>query len=384
MRIETFAYTDKARNWHLEPVTFSKVTLLVGVSGVGKTQILKALLNIKHIAEGKSRNGIEWDLSFVAKNGKKYRWQGAFESRPGLIDETFEVEEEDEAKPRERPGILLEQLFCDGSLIVKRDRDKIELNGTITPKLSPSTSALSLFSQEDFVKPASESFQRILYSNQTSLGRGIPYIPVNRLDKVAEKYNTLEKIQECAVETHLKLAVVSKYHQEYFKLIKERFCTIFPQVVDMRLETKADESLPFFLGATPIIQIKEKGVDDWIDQTRISSGMLRSIYHIAEMYLWPEGTVILIDEFENSLGVNCIDVLTEDLLTPYRDLQFIVTSHHPYIINNIGYKYWKIVSRRGGTVKVSDVGEAGLGASSHEAFIKLINSDLYRDGIVNA
>lgn len=38
-------------------------------------------------------------------------------------------------------------------------------------------------------------------------------------------------------------------------------------------------------------------------------------------------------EFENGLGVNCIDVLAEILLSERKDLQFIITSHHPKIIN---------------------------------------------------
>lgn len=94
------------------------------------------------------------------------------------------------------------------------------------------------------------------------------------------------------------------------------------------------------------IYIKEKGVSHWIHQGQISSGMLKTLLHISELYLSTQDTVILIDEFENSLGINCIDVVTE-LLLENRNMQFIITSHHPYIINNIPMEYWKIVTRRG-------------------------------------
>jgi predicted ATPase len=79
------------------------------------------------------------------------------------------------------------------------------------------------------------------------------------------------------------------------------------------------------------IQIREKGIDHWIDERQISAGMLRTLYHINEIFLGTSGSVILIDEFENSLGVNCIDDLTSELLINKRDLQFVITSHHPYI-----------------------------------------------------
>ena len=63
--------------------------------------------------------------------------------------------------------------------------------------------------------------------------------------------------------------------------------------------------------------------------------MFKTLMHIAEMKLMANGSVILIDEFENSLGVNCIEVVADILMNQERDLQYIITSHHPYIINNL-------------------------------------------------
>ncbi len=109
--------------------------------------------------------------------------------------------------------------------------------------------------------------------------------------------------------------------------------------------------------------------------------MIRTFIHISEMYLLSKGTVVLIDEFENSLGVNCIDILTEDLIYEHSRLQFIATSHHPYIINKIPYDYWKIVTRKGGKIKAFNAKEFKLGDSSHERFINLINLPEYKKGI---
>ncbi len=94
--------------------------------------------------------------------------------------------------------------------------------------------------------------------------------------------------------------------------------------------------------------------------------------YISELYLSPEGSIILIDEFENILGVNCLNSVT-DLILENPRLQFIITSHHPYIINNIGNKYWKIVTRQGNTVKVKQPEELGISQSRHQGFIDLIN-----------
>ena len=65
-------------------------------------------------------------------------------------------------------------------------------------------------------------------------------------------------------------------------------------------------------------------------------------------------------EFENGLGVNCIDVLAEILLSERKDLQFIITSHHPKIINQISNKKWKIIERDIALVKNISAEEYGI------------------------
>jgi AAA15 family ATPase/GTPase len=57
--------------------------------------------------------------------------------------------------------------------------------------------------------------------------------------------------------------------------------------------------------------------------------MVRTLKHLSEIYLFSEVTVFLIDEFENSLGINCINEIMSDILKSKRQLQFILTSHHP-------------------------------------------------------
>ncbi len=375
MRIETFEYHDKAHDWKLEKLTFSDLNLLVGVSGVGKTKILQALLNVKSIAEGKPRNGICWEIVFTTEEGYRYRWNGEFETLDLFID-YWEPEEEEKATTSEEPKILTESLFRNGQEIIKRTTNSIILNGSETPKLSPNNSVLSLLNRDDSIKPASDAFHQIIHGDRSLIEYPDGTL-ILRLEQLADRYNSFEKIRDSKLDIQLKLSLIYKFDKQIFGKIKTRFLDIFPHVEDLKIEPSEEENESYFL----IIQIREYGVNKWIEQEKISSGMLRTIIRIAELYLCSEGTVILIDEFENSLGVNCIDVITEDILHQQRNLQFIITSHHPYIINNIDSKYWKIVQRRGGIVSVIDASTLRLSESNHEAFIQLINSNAYREGI---
>ncbi|MBK8080625.1 MAG: ATP-binding protein [Saprospiraceae bacterium] len=164
--------------------------------------------------------------------------------------------------------------------------------------------------------------------------------------------------------------------------MKDRFCEIFPQVQDLKIEPLDlnDEDLPSIFRDYPFIQMKEQGVPKWIQQGKISSGMFRTLIHISEMYLCPDGTIFLIDEFENSLGINCIDELTNDILKSSRQIQFIITSHHPYIINNIDFSSWKLVTRSSGVVKTNPIDKFISGKSKHDKFMQLMQLKQYETG----
>lgn len=79
MRILSLEYHDKLRDWRLERMTFDKLTLLVGASGVGKTRILNCLETLKSIAEGHYFYGSSWNIEFTTVDEKAYRWRGEFE-----------------------------------------------------------------------------------------------------------------------------------------------------------------------------------------------------------------------------------------------------------------------------------------------------------------
>lgn len=380
MKIKQVAYWNNQFEWRFEPIEFSNLSLLVGVSGVGKTQILRGIYNLKNIANGASLNGLAWDITFLANNGVEYRWKGEFETQES--HELIFIEEEGDRSFQ----IISEELFKEAELIVTRKGEKIIFQGQDTPKLSPYESLVEIFKREEDVAPVRDSFNQIIYSAQRSSVEELYRIYDGVLTPKSFSSSDLKSLQESEMPTQIKLAFAYHNFKETFEKIKERFIEVFNQVEDIKLEPifiiESEEPVPISRTLPSIpIQIKEKGVNKWIVQQNISSGMFKTLMHISELYLCPEGSVILIDEFENSFGVNCIDIITEDLVRENRNLQFIITSHHPYIINNIGLEHWKIVTRKGGVVTVKDAEDLNLGKSKHKAFMQLINSEVYTEGI---
>ncbi len=372
MRIKKLAFWDNELEWRFEPIYFSNLALLVGISGVGKTQILKGILGLREIANGASLNGLAWDITFTTVKNVEYRWQGEFETKKNFSMISNEIEEE-----INKFRIVREHLFNEENVIIERTRNDIIFKGNKTPKLSPFQSVVEILNQEEDISPVQQGFNKIIYSDNSRSSNGIYAIPIRVLSIIKDNI-ALEDIQASNMPILLKLALIARHYSETFNKIKSKFIEIFHQVEDVKIEAIENNENPSFPNFP--IQIKETGINDWIFQNNISSGMLKTLILISEMYLSPEGTVILIDEFENSLGVNCIDVVT-DLLWENRNIQFILTSHHPYIINNISMEYWKIVTRKGGVVTVTDAKDLNLGKSRHQAFTQLINLEEYNEGI---
>jgi predicted ATPase len=382
MRIKRLFFNNKNKNLIIHPIDFKDLTLLVGVSGVGKTQIIKSILELKSIANGNSVSGFNWEIEFVSIKGDNYIWKGGFEVKSG-INEEFIDEDSDEYK-KNRPKISFEELFINSKEVIKRNGIDIVFNGTPTVKLSQQQSVINLLKEEDLISDAYNAFNKIIFSDQRE-SVSEPYkLSIFNVSKLENKYKSLNSIQELDEDIRIKLYLTFKNVPDIFAKIKERFIEVFPQVDDLKISPIQNEfsGIMDFLKEQPFIHIKEKGISEWIPQGQISSGMFRTLLHISEMYLSAKGTVIIIDEFENSLGINCIDELTGDLVSGIdHKIQFIITSHHPYIINNIDFSNWKIITRRAGEIKAYDAIDLNIGKSKHDAFIQLINIDAYSTGI---
>ncbi len=371
MKIKRLKYYDHAKGWWLEPVEFSNLNLLVGVSGVGKTKILNAIFNLQEIANGQSINGIEWEITFLTDENQEYRWLGKFETL--LRSETSFIYEFDDDS-YDKSEILNESLFLNGDLLAKRIRNTIEFQGNVLPKLSAIESVIVIFKSEDLVRSAWNGFQQINFSIENTASKNQVYpVPFSML---LDKYPTIQEIVKSGLREQIKLALIHNNVPEIFKEIKNKFIQVFPTVENIKIQPfngRSPQKTSSAVNEFPVIYIKEKGVKTWISQEEISSGMYRTLISIAELYLSPKSSLIIIDEFENSLGINCIDAVTEDLIFNQGDLQFILTSHHPYIINNIPMDYWNIVTRKGGVVTVKNARELNLGKSKHQAYLQLIN-----------
>ena len=371
MKIQSFKFSNNKQNWHIEEVNFESLNLLVGGSGVGKTRILKALELICDVATGSNRNldDLEWSINF-SHLVRNYRWE--------LKSSSTKKEEislnVNESKQTEIVYEKLVRYDGDSELeILLRTHLESKFNNEKLPKLKRTESAINLLSEEDLIIPVRKAFERLIFNFETRQQSmiGLHFDPSEITIHIED--DEVQNYKEFFADFPpvLKAFYLQKVFTDVFNEIKERYIDVFPEVKDVRVSSKRDKDGDFMLS----FEIQENGVEDWIPQQRISSGMFRTLIFLVEVTAAPEESVILIDEFENSLGINCMAELTDFILDKSSDVQFILTSHHPYIINNIPWKTWQIVSKSGNKVRVRkapDIPELNT-ASSLDKFTQLVN-----------
>lgn len=348
----------------IERVVFNDdITLLVGLSGVGKTQILNAIEYSLKLAVNKNLRLEPYNTTLCFQIGEEvYVW--SYRIQQDHAEDIFESKEI-------KYFFAYEKLQnIKGDILMQRTPDTIQVTGydkVPTPKKDESL--LVQYSEDAFVKPIiSEMLKLYPIEIEMDVRGAITQESFNMFKaKIKESFKENEK-QPFEKFSHLPVPLKIYITKEYYP---QMYAQIFSAVKELFMEINSIDIVE-----DPDREIYMVAIDVYgkrLLQHEISNGMLKTIYYIVELITMSKNSLVLIDEFENGLGVNCIDVLAELLLGERRDLQFVITSHHPKIINQISNKKWKIIERDIATVKNFTAEEYGIMHSQHDAYFNLIN-----------
>lgn len=373
MRILTYEYRDvDAGHWRFSRTAFSRINLLVGDTSTGKTRLLNTLFSLGRFAVSKEYKRGCWDIVFE-QDGTTYRWLLETEAQEAgdtvIKDCVWRVEGEAQIP------------------VVERSKDSFRLDGKDMPKLATDQSSISLLQNEDLIEPIYRGFASMMRRqfSYDALSRAASFqsIPLQLLEEVERKKDTKE-IFTSDLTLSATLFLLSKYYPAQFSSICDYYRSVFPFITKIAVLDLSDVNKNVAVpGRVPVLGIKERNVDDWITLDQFSSGMQKVLLILTDIHLIPEGGIYLIDEYENSLGINAIEFLPTYLLELEKDVQFFITSHHPYIINQIPVSNWYVFHRKGSevTIRFGDELVDRFGRSKQKAFIQLINDPFFTEGV---
>lgn len=365
----------------IEKITFDKLNLLVGCSGAGKTQILKTLSSyIVTASRDPVISSIQFEGYFKLEfsmflpkinddddfKEREVSWEIRTEKMENIVSEPYRL----------AYGVSEEILFIDGEEVIHRTKDTLLIGKEKNATISPEQSAISVFKVPKAVSYISVGlFSVVSYYYQMSALNDVAKTEVeqirNRIARLNKSNYFSSKIPIQVFFTFysslMQIDLVKKYDQFLFEKFLSRLQDIFPSIEDLKID---------FLENTNYYTLFIKENDKWIPKESISSGMLKSIYILVAISFNLSSTVVLLDELENSLGVNCLDEITDYIVDKAEsNTQFILTSHHPYIINHIPEKYWHIVSQDHGIISSKRANDIGISTvnNKQDKFFQLIN-----------
>lgn len=366
MLVKWIEFENLETGLKIERVEFNRdITLLVGVSGAGKTQILNAVKYSLELAISEEEMLLPYHCKLgIETDNKEYEWEYVIKKNENK--EILTVDKEEYCFARESLKKGKEQLFL-------REFEKVQIIGyDRVPMPKKSESLLSQYAEDEVLNKVVQEIDKLY-----SIGIGIDAWLSTRKEafdkyiwffsKTSYFYKKDENISRKVLSqlpTDVKLHLVKRYFKETYSNILYAVKDIFSEIEDIDVieDTQQTEW-----------QIVIRVYGKQLKKHEISNGMLKCIYYIVELYTMSENSVVLIEEFENGLGENCISVLAELIMEERKDLQFIITSHHPKIINGIEPSKWRIIDREVSVIKNYSSEQYGITNSKHEPYFNLVN-----------
>ena len=370
VRVQWIEFENMETGLKIERIDFYKdITLLVGLSGAGKTQILSAVAYSLNLAVSSDMMLKPCRVSMgIVVDESEYEW--SYEINCSEDDGMILTD-------RKNYSFVYERLTCDDEMLFERDGSTLKIAGYgKVPQPRKDESLLSQYSEDEKFKHLITGIKK-MYSVEIELdirgylrSESFSQYKSNIADRIEKEKAQFENFSHLPVV--VKLFIAKKYYPDIYIKIFDAVKELFMEVED--IDIVEDTVREIYM-----VAIKVYGKQ--LLQYDISNGMLKTIYYIVELFTMSKNSLVLIDEFENGLGVNCIDLLSEMMLFERKDLQFIITSHHPKIIGGIDSNKWKIIDREGSVVKNINSESYGIGNSRHDAYFNLINKWEYEGKI---
>lgn len=370
MFISDYDYKDE--NWSFNIENLSKLNLIIGISGIGKTKFLNSLFGMaKNAVTNEIKLTGDWKCKFYIGN-TYYLW----ELKTIWINDKSKV------------IVKKERLIQQDNEIINRNNKNIIYNGSKLIQLPQNISSIALLRNEENIKPIYNGFSAMMRRDFSRDELNTNYI-IESLPTISDSILKIKKdtkhifFNNFSINT--KAYLLNKYHDKKFRTLRNRLLQIFDYISDFFIkdiskipEIRISVNLP-----TPILCLKEKNINKTITSPDFSSGIKKVILILIDLLVIPKEGTYLIDEYENSLGSNIIDFLPKYIMDNDIRNQLFVTTHNPYIINNFPIESWLLFSRKGSIVK----GISGnklkekYGKSKHNHFSQLLNDPLYKNGI---
>ena len=395
MQLVELSLLDKNTGLSLVKSNFTYLTLLIGKIGAGKSTIINSILKLKKIVTKGLFSNLKWSVKFKDNNEQYFTWNGDTGDLAFCTDSNEnQFDTISYAQQLTDDSYIHESIYRNDQEIFVRFDGNLYYHGQKYCELNDLKQTI-LAINNDLIQELTKSIKNIFYidCNVNDF-----LIPENIY--IQHKFVTDEDIASIDNICH-RLLFCYLNAQDKFEDIKEKFIEIFAFVEDFKFVKVSDQNYKNNQNNNTnnsdnsnsnnndnsndndniyILKFKENGVDNWIDVTDISSGQLKILTLLTAFYTSKPDTIYLFEEFGDSLGCNCIDLICYEL-QHYNDRQIIFSTRNQFIIDFIPRENWRSVTRHGSRIYSSPLPEELYTTYTDMSYFELLDSGKLKSGI---
>lgn len=319
MRLQSISYKEnetKHNPWELDDLQLQDVNLIVGNNAAGKSRTIRVIHNLTRIIGSKTAllNG-EWKLL--------------------LKDKTHHLEYE---LCIQEGSVLKEKIIFQNQIMLDRNKNKAHIFSQTEKdmiSIHPPNDRLVLHIRRDTKEYPFLEYM-INWATTTSgfkFGDTIPgHIDIPGNPQFLETLNSIPTVIENIEKQSLQQAI-------------KEFNTIGYDIEDARISPIPGKPI-----SVKILQIKEKYLNNFINQYEVSNGMFRAFSLLVIIqHLIDKGKTetILVDDLcegmDYSRGKNYAKLIFEKVHNS--QIQFIATTNDQFLMNHVDIKKWNILYR---------------------------------------
>ncbi len=161
-----------------------------------------------------------------------------------------------------------------------------------------------------------------------------------------------------------------KTYDKLWDAVLKTYTSIFLEVNNIYVDNTSkllDDSVTIFFDLGQYI----------LDINNISSGMIRVLEYIVDIATAVNNQVLLIDGIEDGLGADCIGRVWDLIRKRSANVQFVITSHHFHVINNLDYRGIRILQRDNNIIKIHSGKDFKLDKARLNNYDVIFNKLLY-------
>jgi ABC-type lipoprotein export system ATPase subunit len=354
--LEFVEYVNSPKFWHLEPMEFGQINLIVGKNSSGKSRVISVLQVLARLVGGNIQpqfdNG-NWDVRFHRMKGlsiEEQRYRLALKNK-AVAYEALEIKDQ---------LVLEREATGEGFVVKRKTSDKVKYK-------APHNQIMAVVRRDEYQHPQLEALHSwgsslCSYRFGTDFGKG-----------TATSFNgsvSHEQIMQdrALVEEPATIfqVTVSRFGDEYERMILSDMEIMGYPCEEVSLCPVSGLNVN---GSVPLIlQVKEKELSCHTTQSNMSQGMYRAFalsVHVNASILWTQASMIgrtpqlgdspmiVIDDIGEGLDHDRSKKLIGLLIDKAKahNIQLVMSSNDRYVMNYVPLEYWNVLHRKGGIVK---------------------------------